>query len=262
MKIKALPLLPIVFLALLAPAQASTSDWTQTPGGRVRVLIDDHSAVNGQLRGALQIELQPGWKTYWRNPGDSGVPPQLSLAGNGEARIDFPVPERFGAGDEAGVGYTRPVSLPLTFTVSPGDKRLSGNIFLGICENICVPVHAEFDLPLVSQTAPSPQAIAARTIVQSAFDRLPQAASPDFRVSEARRQDDRILFELDLPDSATPAQLFVASDALSLSEAVPQQEAARPQFAAKIYGKAKEGAVIDYTLVQNGKAVSGTIKLN
>ncbi|MBV2142576.1 hypothetical protein KUG47_03565 [Falsochrobactrum sp. TDYN1] len=262
MKIKAHLLVPIAFLALLAPAQASTSDWTQTPGGRVRILIED-SSTKGELRGALQIELRPGWKTYWRNPGDAGVPPQITVSGDGKARIDFPVPVRFGAGYEGGVGYTQPVSLPLTFTIKPSDKHLKGNVFLGICEKICIPVLAEFDLPLPERAeASSPQAIATRTIIQTAFDRLPSPASSNFGVSEASHHQDRIIFELALPDAAAPAQLFIASNELSPLDAVPEVQEQNSRFAAKFRGNAKAGAAIDYTLVQNGQAVSGSVKLD
>lgn len=257
----------IALLALTAfslPAQASTSDWTETPGGRVRVIVEDAAPGDGkqELRGALQIELKPGWKTYWRNPGDSGVPPQVSLEGEGAARIGFPAPVRFGGTDEGGIGYKMPVSLPLTFQVKPGDTRLKGNVFLGVCERICVPVQTEFDFPLGESAAASPQTIAARTIVETAFDRLPAPASPDFGVARASRDKDKALFELALPDADAPAELFVASDQLSLSDPVPVSGGATPRFSARMHGESKSAAVIDYTLVQNGKAVSGTVTLD
>lgn len=82
--------LPLLMSAAFS-AQAATSDWSETPGGKVRVIIED-AKPDGEVRGALQIDLNPGWKTYWRNPGDAGVPPQLSIEGDTFARIDFPAP--------------------------------------------------------------------------------------------------------------------------------------------------------------------------
>ena len=82
MNIRTLALAPFLLASLVLPALASTSDWTETPGGRVRVIIEDNSpnnATSNERRGALQVELQPGWKTYWRNPGDAGVPPQINI---------------------------------------------------------------------------------------------------------------------------------------------------------------------------------------
>ncbi len=172
--------LPLLMSAAFS-AQAATSDWSETPGGKVRVIIED-AKPDGEVRGALQIDLNPGWKTYWRNPGDAGVPPQLSIEGDTFARIDFPAPVHFGAGDEGGIGYKHSVSLPLTFHVKPGEQRLKGHVFLGVCEKICIPVQAQFDFPLNLTSAQSPQAIAARTIIETAFDRLPTPASAEFGI--------------------------------------------------------------------------------
>lgn len=243
------------------PAGASSSVWTETPGGRVRVIIEDSRIVEkGELRGALQIELAPGWKTYWRNPGDAGVPPQVNLESGGDARIAYPAPVRFGEGEEGGIGYKAPVSLPITFRVGPDDLRLKGNVFLGVCQNICIPVQAEFDFPLQGSGAQSaPQALAARTIIETAFDRLPAPASPAFGVNGVTRENDKVLFDLALPDPKLPAEFFVASDTVGLSEPVAAEKPGR--FAVELHGEVKQ-AVVDYTIVQNGKAVSGQLTLD
>ncbi|WP_236020270.1 protein-disulfide reductase DsbD domain-containing protein [Brucella anthropi] len=141
MNIRTLALAPFLLASLVLPALASTSDWTETPGGRVRVIIEDNSpnnATSNERRGALQVELQPGWKTYWRNPGDAGVPPQINIEGEAKAQIDFPAPVRFGGEDEGGIGYKQPVSLPIVFHLTAADTRLKGHVFLGVCEKICI----------------------------------------------------------------------------------------------------------------------------
>jgi DsbC/DsbD-like thiol-disulfide interchange protein len=257
LKFLALPLL----MSAAFSAQAATSDWSETPGGKVRVIIED-AKPDGEVRGALQIDLNPGWKTYWRNPGDAGVPPQLSIEGDTFARIDFPAPVHFDAGGEGGIGYKHSVSLPLTFHVKPGEQRLKGHVFLGVCEKICIPVQAQFDFPLNETSAQSPQAIAARTIIETAFDRLPTPASAEFGIKTAKQEDSKAVFEIALPDAQAPAELFVGSDQLSLSEAKRQSASDQSRFAATLHGKAADGALIDYTLVQNGKAVSGQVRLD
>ncbi|MFS2326154.1 protein-disulfide reductase DsbD domain-containing protein [Brucella sp. H1_1004] len=247
-----------VLLSTVINAQAATSEWTETPGGKVRVILEDTKSGEEQ-RGALQITLNPGWKTYWRNPGDAGVPPQITIEGDASAHIDYPAPVYFGASDEGGIGYKQSVSLPLTFTSKPGDDRLKGNVFLGVCDKICIPVQAQFDFPLSEATDQSPQAIATRTIIETAFDRLPAPASADFGVKSVKRIDNKAVFELALPDQTTPAEFFIGSEQLNLS--VPKPEG-QSQFSAMLHGEAKKGAEIDYTLVQNGKAVSGQIQLD
>lgn len=245
-------------LAAGTSAHSATSEWTETPGGKVRVILDETSTT-GTLRGALQIDLNPGWKTYWRNPGDAGVPPQLNVDGDAHARIDFPAPVSFGTGDEGGIGYKHPVALPLTFTVKPGEKQLKGNVFLGVCHNICIPVQAEFDFRLSTKaTDHSPQAIAASTIVGTAFDRLPSPATPEFGVAAAMREEDTAVFTVAVPDPKAPAELFVASDKLRLSDPVASDG---HNFTIKVKGDARY-ATVDYTIVQNGKAVSGQVTLD
>lgn len=249
-------------IAATAPAQSATSDWTETPGGKVRVIIEE-TATKDALRGALQIDLNPGWKTYWRNPGDAGVPPQINIEGDGSALIDFPAPIYFGAGDEGGIGYKHPVSLSLTFTVKPGQERLKGNAFLGVCQNICIPVQAEFDFPLSAKTSDtSAQTIAARAIIETAFDRLPSPATSDFGVTSAKQNTDMAVFEVSVPDPQAPAELFVGSDTFNLSETAPQDSSDPKRFTATLNGKPSKGALIDYTLVQNDKAVSGQVRLD
>lgn len=90
MRLRDLLIISFVMTAA-SPALAASSDWVETPGGKVRVVLEENKHT-GELRGALQIDLNPGWKTYWRNPGDAGVPPQLNIEGNSSARIDFPAP--------------------------------------------------------------------------------------------------------------------------------------------------------------------------
>lgn len=261
MKLRSLLIIPFVMTAT-GPALSATSEWTETPGGKVRVLIEEAPAQN-TLRGALQIDLNPGWKTYWLNPGDAGVPPQLNIDDGTRARIDFPAPVYFGAGDEGGIGYKHPVSLPLTFTVKPGEDRLKGHAFLGVCQNICIPVQAEFDFPLThEETGQSAQTIAARAIIETAFDRLPSPATPEFGIKAAKRDDNKAVFEVSLPDAAAPAELFVGSDQFSLSETSLDKSSDPKHFTATFTGKASDGALIDYTLVQNGKAVSGQVRLD
>lgn len=268
MKLRKTLIAALVLTGFSAQTRASNSPWVETPGGRVRVIVDADSTSSGddgRVLGAVQVELQPGWKTYWRNPGAAGVPPQISLDQTitpGKVEIAFPAPHHFGTGDDAGIGYKMPVSFPVTFTTADGSKpdRLRGNVFLGLCETICIPVQAEFDLSL-AQSADTASTVATRTLVATAFDRLPAFATPDFGVKQALRRDGQAVFELALPDASAPAELFVSSDTLMLSSPVRDADGTAT-FSSHIGTAQNQTPVqIDYTLVQNGKAVSGQIAL-
>jgi DsbC/DsbD-like thiol-disulfide interchange protein len=75
------------------PALASSTDWFETQGGRIRLVTAGTPDAQGRIKGVLDIALDPGWKTYWRDPGDAGVPPQLDVSGStniAEAKLSFP----------------------------------------------------------------------------------------------------------------------------------------------------------------------------
>jgi DsbC/DsbD-like thiol-disulfide interchange protein len=106
------------------------------------------------LRAGIEIKLDPGWHTYWRDPGDSGVPPKIDFAGSDNVKsvtVLWPAPERFpdGAGG-ASIGYLDRVILPLHVTPQNAGKPSSLQLKLGydICYNMCVPVESELKLSL------------------------------------------------------------------------------------------------------------------
>src|ERR1700741_2164925 len=90
-------------VVLASPVLASSSDWYEAEGGRVRLVTTGAPDESGVIAGVLQVDLKPGWKTYWRDPGDAGVPPTLDASGSdnvASVTVMWPAPERFpdGAG--------------------------------------------------------------------------------------------------------------------------------------------------------------------
>ena len=112
---------------------------------------------DGKWQAGIELTLQPGWKTYWRVPGEAGVPPQFdwSASQNAEVtRVDMPVPRRFHDGNGEGIGYKDGVVFPVSVT-PVGNKapvRLVLKAFYAVCNDICVPVHSEVALDLNEQT--------------------------------------------------------------------------------------------------------------
>lgn len=102
---------------------------------------------------ALKIELAPGWKTYWRAPGDAGIPPMIdwSASGNLQAmRPAWPTPIVFSQNGMKSVGYKDELILPVVLTPQDPNQpiALRGDIQIGICSDICVPADLSFDMPL------------------------------------------------------------------------------------------------------------------
>ena len=144
----------------LSPARRSevraedSSPWQRDAHSAVRLLAGSRSGA--VLLGGIAIQLQPGWKTYWRTPGDSGVPPRFdfSKSDNVEAvTVLWPAPMKFddGAGGIA-LGYKQQVVLPLRIVAKNADKpvTLRADINYAVCDKLCIPVEANAELAFAS----------------------------------------------------------------------------------------------------------------
>lgn len=160
--------MPLLACALAIPALGPAFGFESTPVVSQRAtatLITDRDSVvaGGQVRIGLRLRLADGWHTYWRNPGEAGVPvellPALS-AGATTGPIEWPAPGRVSEGDITTYGYSGEVVLPLTVTLAAGVSALSGGLTAHwlACKDICVPEEATFriDLPAGAGT-PSAQ---------------------------------------------------------------------------------------------------------
>ncbi len=115
---------------------------------------------------ALRIDMADGWKTYWRAPGDAGIPPLIRM-GNSDAvtgaSIYWPVPKVFDQGAARSIGYESSVTVPMRLTrqATTGPLRLQGRIDIGVCDEVCIPVSLPFDAQLPPTTVRDPAIIAA-----------------------------------------------------------------------------------------------------
>ncbi len=105
------------------------------------------------LRSGIEIKLQPGWKTYWRYPGDSGVPPRMDFSGSENlegAKVLYPAPHLFT--DETGqsLGYKDSVILPLQVSPRQPGKPVTLRLKLdyAVCEKLCIPAAGRAELTL------------------------------------------------------------------------------------------------------------------
>src|SRR6195952_4531208 len=152
-----------------------SSPWQRDAHSAVRLLAGSRSGT--VLLGGVSIQLQPGWKTYWRTPGDSGVPPRFdfSKSDNVEAvTILWPAPMKFadGAGGTS-LGYQKHVVLPLRIVAkNPSEPvTLRAAINYAVCEKLCVPVEANAELAFTSVASTEDSGLFA------ALDTVPKPAS-------------------------------------------------------------------------------------
>lgn len=170
------------------PAFAVIGPWVSSDKVRARLVVAA-PAAGGALDGAIEIELAPGWKTYWRSPGDAGVPPRFdfSASTNAEAQpVEFPAPERYDDGYAASNVYHDRVVLPVRFVVADDAKpvALDVKMDIGICEEICIPVNLNVQLNVPVGAGDS----AATALVATARADLPGPGRPgQFEVASLKR---------------------------------------------------------------------------
>jgi len=173
-------------LAMEARAQ-DASPWQRSGHAAVRLLAGSRSG--SVLLGGVAMQLEQGWKTYWRNPGDSGVPPRFdfSKSDNVEAvTVLWPAPTKFddGAGGHS-LGYHNQIVLPLRIVAKNADKpvTLRASVNYAVCEKLCIPVEADPELAFTSvastedsalfaalDTVPKPAVVVLRALVGSVME--------------------------------------------------------------------------------------------
>ena len=141
---KTLSTLAFAFLAATTPVAAQSIDnlaqATLRPGWRTDA---------GEHIAGLEIALQPGWITYWRAPGDTGIPPQFSFSGSAgieSVTPHWPTPQVIDYGGMRSIGYHDYVVFPLVISADPDAAQLTlqGQIEIGVCKDICIPVTLDF----------------------------------------------------------------------------------------------------------------------
>jgi DsbC/DsbD-like thiol-disulfide interchange protein len=248
------------------------SPWQRESHSAVRLLAGSRSGA--VLLGGIAIQLQPGWKTYWRNPGDSGVPPRFdfSKSENVEAvTVLWPAPMKFddGAGGIS-LGYKQQVVLPLRIVAKDADKPLTlrADISYAVCEKLCVPVEANAELGFASVASTEDGALSA------ALDTVPKPANvgdPNpLTIRDVRREGKTsVLVDVAAPDNKD-ISLFVEGPTPDWALPVPKLvEHSLPGVKRFVFeldglppGANPEGAALKLTLVGGDRAYEFNVNLN
>lgn len=143
-----------------ALASAATEDVVQID------VLDGGQTRDGTYVAAIRLTLADGWKTYWRAPGEAGIPPQISWGGSrnlGAAEITWPTPHVFEQNGLQSIGYKNQLVLPIEITPArPGQPvRLKGEIDIGVCKDVCIPGRLRFDHDLDAKAGRNPVIAAA-----------------------------------------------------------------------------------------------------
>lgn len=140
-----------LWLSCIGIVHAADTGWLVSPQ-------NDHARIRFQaereqthIKGLLTVELKPGWKTYWRSPGEGGVAPKISWPQGVTDSWSWPVPSRFDISGMTTQGYHDKVTIPIVLDGVKGDT-LDGTLTLSTCSNVCLltdyPLHLDFTQPV------------------------------------------------------------------------------------------------------------------
>src|SRR5437773_8053877 len=176
---------------------------------------DAKSGDGAFLRAGIEIKLEPGWQTYWRDPGDSGAPPKFDFSASENVKsvsVLWPAPQRFA--DAAGgnsIGYVNHVILPLHIVPTDDAKQTALRLKLDydICSNICIPVEANLALRLSGDGAED-------AAIERAEIRVPRHVALGVALDKEQRAEARPLGQARAQDTQGLAGEGAKSDGLAI----------------------------------------------
>jgi DsbC/DsbD-like thiol-disulfide interchange protein len=229
-------------LIALLPFYSGAVSAQEAPDGVLTAeLLSGWETADGGRMAAVKIALADGWKTYWRAPGDAGIPPHFDFSASenvASVEVQWPRPEVFESAGVRTVGYHHEMILPLRITplIAGEDMRLAAGIDMGICEAICVPVQVDLEAdmdgigaadPLISaamKASPLPRPGIARCVAEPIDDGMRVTARITFAPpASTLPQTEIALFELtDMPVWISESQSHrEGNDLVATAEFVP-----------------------------------------
>ena len=256
----------VFLLAVLRPAfAADASPWDGGPHTAARLI-----AGATTQRAGVEIRLGSGWKTYWRYPGDSGVPPHFDFSGSRNVKsvtVLWPAPQRLT--DESGtvIGYKHDVVFPLAIVAEDASKPVMLQLKLdyAVCEKICVPADAKAEL-----TLEGPGAFADGIAASEARVPKPAALGGDgaLSISAARREGNKVTVDVAAPAGAN-VDLFAEGPTPEWALPVPargEPVGGLQRFSFELDGLPSntkpDGATLRLTAVTGGEAIEVPFRLD
>ncbi len=260
-----------------AGAAEDASRWDGDARNAVRLVAGSSpQAGAAPLRAGVEIRLKPGWHTYWRYPGDAGVPPRFDFARSQNVKavdVLWPAPERIPEEGLTAIGYTGDVILPLAIVPQNPAKPVTLRLKLdyAVCEKLCVPAEGEAELQLTGGASSQDAALAAAEA--RVPKRMALGEGSPLAIKSVRRADGpgrpRVIVDVAAPEGAAVA-LFAEGPAPDWALPAPTPIAGAPagtqRFAFELDGAppgAKyEGAAITLTARAGNAAIEVVTRLD
>jgi DsbC/DsbD-like thiol-disulfide interchange protein len=265
----------LTVLSAVAARAEDASPWHRDLHSAAR-LVAGTARPDGALRAGVEIRLDPDWKTYWRYPGDSGIPPRFDFSGStnvAAAHVAWPIPKRFQDGGGMSIGYVDGVIFPVRVVAQDPTKpvRLRMRIDYAACHALCVPASGAGEIALPAVKTGLDGALAA------AEARVPKSAkvgeTAPLAIHRVRREDAtphaRVIVDVAAPAGAT-VDMFAEGPAPDWALPLPSPVADAPAGLRRFVfaldglppGARAEGAVLTLTVVSERDAIEVATRLD
>jgi DsbC/DsbD-like thiol-disulfide interchange protein len=260
----------------VARAANDVTRWDGDARSAARLVAGSQRAADGALRAGVEIRLKAGWHTYWRYPGDAGVPPKFDFGASQNLRravVLWPAPQRIVEAGGSTLGFSSDVIFPIR--VEPMDAKkpvlLRLKLDYAICEKLCVPAEATIELALGTFRG----ATSGDAALAGAETRIPRVtklgAGGPLAIKAVRREDSkppRVVVDVAAPSDAV--DLFVEGPtpqwALPVPTKIDGAPAGQQRFAFELDGlppgESDRGALLTLTATTPGDAVEVAIRLD
>lgn len=213
---------PLLAVLCSTPVFAAATDWQQVaPDTMIRLISSDQLTADGKLLAGIEIDMPQSYKTYWRVPGESGIPTMVEFTGStglGAHRILWPLPVIDQSQGFLDFVYHGPTLLPLELSPEGGALDLELQVVMGVCSDICVPVRATFSLPV---DLAKPDAGQGLRLTQALAD-VPLPAPDNAVVGEVTESPAGLVVPL-LDTGIDPASIVAAVDDPEVLIGAPQK---------------------------------------
>jgi thiol:disulfide interchange protein DsbD len=218
----------------VGPAHAAPT--APIPHGTV-TLVSETASLSPQRETwlGLRFVLEPGWHTYWVNPGDAGVRPKLTWklpAGFQAGAISWPTPQRLPVSKVMDYGYEKEATLLVPVRGAAGARpaasaEVSVQVSVVVCKELCIPGKAQVSLTLPVRAVAAAPSAANAALFTAARGRLPKAlpAGAAVRITDGKDE-----FVLTAETGKPPARVFFfPQDENQIDNMAPQPAEAAPK---------------------------------
>jgi DsbC/DsbD-like thiol-disulfide interchange protein len=260
----------------VARAADDVTRWDGDARSAARLVAGSQRAADGALRAGVEIRLRAGWHTYWRYPGDAGVPPKFDFGASQNLKhavVLWPAPQRIVEAGGSTLGYSSDVIFPVR--VEPVDAKkpvlLRLKLDYAICEKLCVPAQATAELALGTFK----RSTSSDTALAAAETRVPRVAKLGaggaLAIAAVRREESkppRVVVDVAAPSDAVdlfaegPTAQWALPVPTKIDGAAPGQQRFAFELDGLPPGESDRGALLTLTATIPDDAVEVAIRLD